>query len=532
MQTFTELGLSPQLLATLQVKGFEEPTEIQALTIPHLLTTQSDIIAQAQTGTGKTAAFALPLIELLDPSLHAVQAIVLAPTRELVVQVCEEISSLRGSSGLSVVPIYGGQSFDMQLRQLKRGVSIVVGTPGRVLDHLRQGTLKIDTIKFFVLDEADEMLNMGFIDDIETILQSTPAEKRVLLFSATMPERIKSLAQRYMRQSVHLKTKAQLTTNLTEQIYFEVAAKDKFEALCRIIDIETTFYGIIFCRTKIDVDELVAHLNDRGYSSDGLHGDISQVQREKILAKFRKQHLAILVATDVAARGIDINNLTHVINYSIPQNPEAYIHRIGRTGRAGNQGTAITFITPAEFRQLGFIKKITRADIRKEKVPAIREVISRKQEKIHDDICEILETPLADDYREWAEALLTEYSPEQVIGSILKHAFGKDLDESNYREISSLSSAESRRGKTMVEDEGKTRLFIAKGKAHGMNKSSLVDFIVKTAGTQPRLIDAVQVFESFSFITVPFAEAEYILKQFKKNDGGRKPMVSKARPEK
>jgi len=314
MEKFKALGLSDEVIKVLEKKGFEEPTEIQELTIPVLLRNEIDIIAQAQTGTGKTAAFALPLLEKIDPAVKGVQAIILAPTRELVIQVCEEINSLKGSKNFVVTSIYGGQAIENQLKLLKRGVSIVVGTPGRILDHISRGSLKLNNIKYFILDEADEMLNMGFIDDIETILESTPKEKRVLLFSATMPDRIKKLSKRYMRESSHIKTQTQLTGNLTDQIYFEVANRDKFEALCRIIDVESDFYGLVFCRTKLSVDEVVSHLKDRGYASDGLHGDISQSKRERILDQFKRKRITILVATDVAARGIDVDNLTHVIN--------------------------------------------------------------------------------------------------------------------------------------------------------------------------------------------------------------------------
>ncbi len=321
MEKFAQLGLSAKTLSALQVKGFEEPTEIQALTIPLILKNEQDLVAQAQTGTGKTAAFSLPLLEILNPTNKHVQALILAPTRELVIQISEEINSLKGDSKLTVTPIYGGQSMELQLDRLRRGVSIVVGTPGRVIDHLTRKTLILDKVRFVVLDEGDEMLNMGFIEDIEQILQHTPEEKRVLLFSATMPNRIKDLASTYMKDINHVKAQNTLTTNLTDQIYFEVARHDKFEALCRIIDIETAFYSIIFCRTKVEVDELASKLIDRGYSAEGLHGDISQAQREQILRKFRKKQISLLVATDVAARGIDINNLTHVINYSLPQDP-------------------------------------------------------------------------------------------------------------------------------------------------------------------------------------------------------------------
>ena len=476
MNTFRSLGLSAGSLQALEKKGFEEPTEIQKITIPLLLKNNCDIIAQAQTGTGKTAAFGLPLIEKLDLHSKNVQAIILAPTRELVIQVCEEINSLSGDSDLSISPIYGGQNIALQLKQLKKGLNIVVGTPGRILDHIKRKSLKLNNIKYFILDEADEMLNMGFIEDIEEIFKKTPEGRRVLLFSATMPERIKKLAEKYMGEYQHLKTKTKLTTSLTNQIYFEVFQKDKFESLCRIIDVESVFYGIIFCRTKVDVNDVVSRLIDRGHSADALHGDISQAQREKILMKFRKQMISILVATDVAARGIDVINLTHVINYSIPHNPEAYIHRIGRTGRAGNQGTAITFITPAELRKLGFIKSITKADIKKKTVPKIDEVLAIKKNKISKDISETASYPIKKYFKQWANELLEEHSSIDIIGAVLEQSYGKELDEKNYLKLSS----QNRRGeRPVVEKDGTTRLLIAKGKKDFITKKSIIDFIVK-----------------------------------------------------
>jgi ATP-dependent RNA helicase DeaD len=528
---FKLLGLSEKTMGAIEKKGFEEPTEIQAKTIPYLMDDEMDIIAQAQTGTGKTAAFALPLIEKLDEKAKHVQAIVLAPTRELAIQVCEEINSLKGKSKLSVIPIYGGQSIEQQLRRLKSGVSIVVGTPGRVLDHLKRKSLALNKISYFILDEADEMLNMGFIEDVESILETSPEEKKVLLFSATMPKRIKSLAEKYMSSEyVHIKTKAKLTTNLTDQIYFEVASRDRFEALSRIIDIEDEFYGIVFCRTKRDVDELAAKLIDRGHTTEGLHGDISQAQRERILGKFRKRRTTILVATDVAARGIDVMNLTHVINYAIPQNPEAYIHRIGRTGRAGKKGTAITFITPDEFRKLGFIKRITEADIQKKAVPNIDDIINIRKKRITDSILANTEEDIEKEYINWAANLIEKAESKQIVASVLKNAYYSVLDRKSYSEITDLSKRKKKnRGKTAVESEGTTRLFIAKGKKDKLTKRQLVDFITKNAGTPSRLIDQVQLFENFSFITVPFAEAEIILQKFKSGGRGKRPIVEKAK---
>jgi ATP-dependent RNA helicase DeaD len=530
MEKFRELGLTEKTLTALEARGFEEPTEIQSITIPLLLKNESDIVAQAQTGTGKTATFALPLIERLRPHSKHPQAIVLAPTRELVIQIAEEINSLKGNTDITCAPIYGGQSMELQLAKLRKGVAIVVGTPGRILDHLERKTLVLDKIEYVILDEGDEMLNMGFIDDIESILEHTPEEKRVCLFSATMPIRIKELASKYMKDFKHVKAQHNLTTNLTDQIYFEVARQDKFEALCRIVDIEKTFYGIIFCRTKIEVDELASKLIDRGYSAEGLHGDISQAQRESILRKFRKQNISMLVATDVAARGIDINNLSHVINYSLPQDPESYIHRIGRTGRAGNQGTAVTFVTPDEFSKLGFIKRITKASIQRKEVPAVEAIVDARMDRINAEILAQIES---DDkkgsFHVWADALIADVEPRDIVASVLKYSFGKVLDKSSYRKLTPVGRRPVREH-AFTEEEGRTRLYIAKGRSSDFTKRSLVEFIVKKAGTSMKLIDDVEVFDNFSFITVPFAEAEHIIAKLKKSGENRRPLVEKAKP--
>ncbi len=527
MEKFASLGLSSKTLTSLVTKGFEEPTEIQTLTIPLILNTEQDVIAQAQTGTGKTAAFGLPLIEMLNPSSKHPQALILAPTRELVIQIAEEINSLKGNNRITIAPIYGGQSYELQFERLKRGVTIVVGTPGRIIDHINRKTLVLDKIEYAILDEGDEMLNMGFIEDIETILQNTPEKKRVFLFSATMPARIKEMASRYMKNSAHIRAQNTLTTNLTNQIYFEVIRQDKFEALCRIIDMEPAFYGIIFCRTKVEVDEVANKLLDRGYGADGLHSDISQAQREQILKKFRKQQISLLVATDVAARGIDVNNLSHVINYSLPQNPEAYIHRIGRTGRAGNQGTAVTFVTPEEFSKLGFIKKIVKAPIKKSEIPQVDQIVAARKTRLTGEIKSLLLNNLNEQYLQWAEELLNEADKKKIIAAILEHSYHKLLNKNEYHKLTPVTRKFSSGHRDM---EGKTRLFIAKGKNDGLNKKELADFIVDQTGIVKNAIEDIEVLESYSFVTVPFEHAERIIAQLKSLRFGKKHLfVEKAK---
>jgi len=522
MNTFEELGLSEDTIKALKKKGFEEPTPIQVQTIPMLLKGDKDIVAQAQTGTGKTAAFGLPIIETLDKRSKDVQAIILAPTRELAIQVAEEINSLKGKKKLTVIPIYGGQSIDMQLRSLRKGVDVVVGTPGRVLDHLRRKTLKLDNISWFILDEADEMLNMGFIDEVKDILANTPYEKRTLLFSATMPAAILGIAKKYMGEYEVVKVaKQQLTATNTAQIYFEVSQRDKFEALCRIVDIEEEFYGLVFTRTKVDADRIANQLMDRGYDADALHGDLSQGQREKILNKFKKKNINILAATDVAARGIDVQDLTHVINFALPQDAESYVHRIGRTGRAGKEGTAITFITPEEYRKLQYIKKSTKTDIKKAHLPKVKDVISIKRERIQYDLEHIINSDSQPDYIEMARDLMKNRDPEQILGAILQYSFQEELDEKNYVEISDA----------VVNLKGKTRLFVAQGKMDGLTPKKLIDIIKEKCKIESDKINQIQILEKFSFVNLPFNEAEILLEYFKKNKKGRYPLITKATKE-
>lgn len=510
MASFEDLGLSKETLKVLNKKGFETPTPIQEKTISFMFSETKDIIGQAQTGTGKTAAFGLPIIENMTHNYKAIQVIVLTPTRELAIQVAEEINSLKGNKKLSIVPIYGGQSISLQLRQLKKGVDIVVGTPGRVMDHMRRRTLKLDQISHLILDEADEMLNMGFLEDVKEIMKGTSEQKRTLLFSATMPKEILRIAKHYMGDYEILKvTKEQLTVAQTDQIYFEVAAADKFEALCRIIDIEEDFYGLVFCRTKVDVDTLSNRLCERGYDADALHGDISQSMREKILKRFKKRLINILVATDVAARGIDVNDLTHVINYALPQDPESYVHRIGRTGRAGKEGTAVTFITPSEYRKLQFIKRAAKTDIRKAKLPKIQDVIKTKKARIKTNLDEIVGLGLQKEYLAMSRELLSVGEPEEMLAALLQYSFQDELDERNYTEIEDA----------VIDAKGKTRLFVGQGKIDGLTRKKLIEIIKDKCNIRDNKIRDVIILDKFSFVSLPFNDAERVLSFFNKRRG-------------
>ena len=552
--TFESLGLGERTLKAVKAKGFEEPSEIQAACIPLLLKEGTEVVGQAQTGTGKTAAFALPILETVDEEKKSVQALILTPTRELALQVSEEINSLKGDRKTEVTPIYGGASMEIQLRKLKRGVQIVVGTPGRILDHIKRGTLDLSNLVFMVLDEADEMLDMGFIEDIEEVLKNVPETRRMLMFSATMPPQIQKLAENFMKNPTLVRTqKTDAATPQADQIYFEVKEADKIEALTRIIDRDPDFYGVIFCRTKLQCDEIGHKLQARGYDAEALHGDVSQRERETILRKMKERVIRILVATDVAARGLDIQDLTHVINYSLPSDPEIYIHRVGRTGRAGKEGTAITFITPSEARRFSYIKKASKSEIRKEEIPTPREVVERRRELIKEQLLSALEKDGGEEYRSISEGLLEDNDPVDVLSSVLSLFYRDALDESQYKDISVGKKRERTKKKSNAEtsytdrkkedrerpydkiktpsmdDEGLTRLFIARGRNDGLTKRGLADVLIDQAGVKNEDIRDIQVMEDFSFINAPYDAAEHILRVFGKSRNGEKPIITKAR---
>jgi ATP-dependent RNA helicase DeaD len=553
---FNEFGFSEELLHAIKLKGFEEPTEIQRRIIPLILENKIDLIGQAQTGTGKTAAFALPIIEHLQSKAGHLQALVLVPTRELAIQVSEEFNSLRGHKNIHAAPIYGGQSYETQFRHLKKGVDVIIGTPGRVLDHLNRKSFSIDKISFAVLDEADEMLNMGFIEDIEDILSRTPAERRTLLFSATMPERIMTLAKKYMgkREVIRTKKSGQIA-ELTDQIYYEVKESDKLDALCRIIDTTQEFFGLVFCRTKNDVDFVSSKLADRDYDVEGLHGDITQNIREKILNKFRNKKINVLIATDVAARGLDIEELTHVINYALPQDAESYLHRIGRTGRAGKEGTAITFITPEEHRKLMYIKNFTQTDIRKQRIPQVKDVISFKREKIASELKSLIEENVSEEYLKLANQLLDDNDPEQIVAALIKNSYQNELEEKNYADIRDLFESQKhskdlrmtgdvqrnkrqfeRRGdrfsgkKRIDADRGKARMFLALGKKDDLTPHALLDLLKKKAKVPGEKVTGIHINDSYSFFNVTPNEADVILDKLNSKDKKKRPLVERAKP--
>lgn len=388
---FTELGLSPEVLKAIDKMGFEEASPIQTAVIPTILEGR-DVVGQSSTGSGKTAAFAIPAIERVDVKQRGVQVLVLCPTRELAVQVAEEVAKLAlFKKGLHAVAIYGGQSYDRQFRALESGVQVVIGTPGRVQDHIDRGTLKLNGLKLAILDEADRMLDMGFRDDIERILESVPEERQLLFFSATMPPQIKELIRRFTREPSWITIAAQAhNAPQVEQLYYEVDRRSKVEALCRLIDLHDFRYGIIFCSTKIMVDELDEHLHARGYATDRLHGDISQTQRNRVMDKFRRRGFEFLIATDVAARGLDVDDLEVVFNYDLPNDAEDYTHRIGRTGRAGRSGRAITFVSGRELYKLQSMVRFAKLKIRREHVPSLDQVEEARENVFFEKLRNVL----------------------------------------------------------------------------------------------------------------------------------------------
>lgn len=420
MDKFKELGISTIVIKSLTDMGFEEPTPIQEQTIPQALD-GNDLIGQAQTGTGKTTAFGVPLIEKAINSPEKLGGIVITPTRELAIQVAEELNKIGQHAGVNTLPIYGGQEIERQIRALKKRPQIIVATPGRLMDHMQRRTIRLGDIQLVVLDEADEMLNMGFLEDIETILQEIPSTRQTLLFSATMPKPIQSLAQRFMNHArmISIRSK-EVTVALTEQYYIELPDRQKFDVLCRLFDIQSPDLAIVFGRTKRRVDEVTEALKQRGYSAEGIHGDLTQARRDSVLRQFRSGTVEVLVATDVAARGLDISGVTHIYNFDVPQDSEGYVHRVGRTGRAGHTGLAITFVTPREIEHLRTIERAAKRKIIRMTIPTITEVVVGQQRLAVDKLLGVVEEGNLEQYKSRAEELLGETDSVTLLAAALK----------------------------------------------------------------------------------------------------------------
>jgi len=425
---FEDFRLSQETLQAISEMGFEEPTPIQVSAIP-LILSGKDIVGQAQTGTGKTAAFGIPIAEKCRRSKKPF-AIILEPTRELAIQVAQEMNKIGRLKSISVLPVYGGTSIDRQIKTLQRGVNIVVGTPGRVIDLISRKILSLAEIKIVVLDEADEMLDMGFLDDIVTILKETPDERQTLLFSATIPQQIMNIARRHMRNPEKLQVNAKdIVIPEIRQLFYEVGAESRMDALARLLDVEDPELAIVFCHTKREVDDVNLKLSQLGFNAGAIHGDFTQARREEVMKKFKERKLDILVATDVAARGLDIKNVSHVINYGIPQNSDSYVHRIGRTGRAGKSGIAITLITPREYKHLRLIERTARTVIDRKKLPSREDVLKAKEENIAKEISEIIKEKRHGAYLQTVKQLSESYAFGDIAAAALFAAFGEKHDK-------------------------------------------------------------------------------------------------------
>ncbi len=536
--SFAELGLAAPVLKTIEEIGYETPSPIQAASIPHLLEGR-DLLGVAQTGTGKTAAFSLPLLSRLDLKSRHTQLLILAPTRELAIQVAEACQTYaRNLPDFHVLPIYGGQAYDSQLRQLKRGAQVVVGTPGRVMDHMRRGSLKLNNLQALVLDEADEMLRMGFIDDVEWVLEHTPVERQIALFSATMPAQIKKVAQNHLNNPAEVRIKAKTATATTiTQKYLRVSGNQKLDALTRILEMQAFDAMLVFVRTKSATVELSEKLAARGYASEALNGDISQNLRERTVDKLKRGQIDILVATDVVARGLDVERISHVLNYDIPYDTESYIHRIGRTGRAGREGEAILFVSPREQRMLKSIERATRQQIDQMQLPSTNDINEKRVKRFVDRISETIESQDLEFYKN----LLTEYQQEHdadplIIASALAQLLqgetpllmkeqarpprreredrGDRGDRGNRRQPRGMSTqAKPLKDNPSVEMQ---RYMLSVGHEHGVAPKNIVGAIANEADLSANLIGSIEIYDDCSTVDLPAGMPKAVVQQLRK----------------
>ena len=509
---FEEMGLSEEIQKAVRYMGFEEASPIQAKAIPAMIS-GIDLIGQAQTGTGKTAAFGIPILEKVDPKLKKLQAIVLCPTRELAIQVADEIRNLsRYMHGIKVLPIYGGQDIVKQIRSLKSGTQIVIGTPGRVMDHMRRKTMKLDFVQTVVLDEADEMLNMGFREDIEFVLSGVPEERQTVLFSATMPKPIMEITKKFQNNAKVIKvTKKELTVPNIEQYYYDVKPKKKEEVLSRLLDIYSPRLSVVFCNTKKQVDLLVNALLGRGYFAAGLHGDMKQEQRDRVMQGFRTGKTEILVATDVAARGIDVDEVEAVFNYDLPQDDEYYVHRIGRTGRAGREGRAFSFVSGKEVYKLKEIQRYCKTKIYAQKVPSLNDVANTKMENILDDVERVIEQEDLDMMINAIEERVnnSEFAAMDMAAAFLKICCGMTEDNKNTEEN------DWEFGDTGAGEDGMVRLFINIGKKQRVRPGDILGAIAGESGMDGKLIGTIDMYDKYTFVEVPREYAREVLNAMK-----------------
>ena len=509
---FEEMGLSEESQKAVRYMGFEEASPIQAKAIPAMIS-GIDLIGQAQTGTGKTAAFGIPILEKVDPKLKKLQAIVLCPTRELAIQVADEIRNLsRYMHGIKVLPIYGGQDIVKQIRSLKSGTQIVIGTPGRVMDHMRRKTMKLDFVHTVVLDEADEMLNMGFREDIEFVLSGVPEERQTVLFSATMPKPIMEITKKFQNNAKVIKvTKKELTVPNIEQYYYDVKPKKKEEVLSRLLDIYSPRLSVVFCNTKKQVDLLVNALLGRGYFAAGLHGDMKQEQRDRVMQGFRTGKTEILVATDVAARGIDVDEVEAVFNYDLPQDDEYYVHRIGRTGRAGREGRAFSFVSGKEVYKLKEIQRYCKTKIYAQKVPSLNDVANTKMENILDDVERVIEQEDLDMMINAIEERVnnSEFTAMDMAAAFLKICCGMTEDNKTTEEN------DWEFGDTGAGEDGMVRLFINIGKKQRVRPGDILGAIAGESGMDGKLIGTIDMYDKYTFVEVPREYAREVLNAMK-----------------
>ncbi len=502
--TFEEMCLDTRIMRAIAEMGFEQPSPIQAQSIP-IAVEGKDMIGQARTGTGKTASFGIPMLQRINPKDKNLQAIVLCPTRELAIQSANEIRKLaKFLYGIKVLPIYGGQEISKQIRSLKGGVQIVIGTPGRVMDHLRRHTLKPQTVDIVVLDEADEMLNMGFREDIETILGQLPEERQTMLFSATMPKPILEIAKRYLHEPEIVKViQKELTVPKIEQYYYEVNPRKKNEVLSRLLDMYDPSLSLVFCNTKRKVDELVADLKGRGYFAEGLHGDMKQSQRDRVMNGFRNGRTDILVATDVAARGIDVDDVEAVFNYDVPQDDEYYVHRIGRTGRAGREGRAFTLVVGKEIYKLKDIQRYCKTKIRRQPIPSVNDVAAIKVEKLLEQAGELIATDGLGRMMDLLEEYLdgSDYSATEMAAALLAMQLG---------ETSTQTLPKEEFGDTGAEP-GMVRMFMNIGKKDRVRIGDILGAVAGESGMEGALVGTIDMYDNFSFVEVPQEYAAAVL---------------------
>lgn len=526
---FEEMNIADWVLKAVKDMGFEEASQIQSQTIP-LIMEKKDIIGQSQTGTGKTAAFGIPCLEMIDDDNRQLQALILCPTRELAIQVSEEFRKLlKFKDSIRVLPIYGGQPIDRQITALKKGAQVVIGTPGRVMDHMRRHTLKMGTVKYVVLDEADEMLDMGFREDIELILEKVPEERQTVMFSATMSDEILNLSKRFMKDPEYIKiSRKELTVPQIEQYYFDVKEKNKLEALCRLIDVYSPKLAIVFCNTKKRVDEVTEQLLGRGYFADGLHGDLKQAQRDRVMQKFRSGAIEILVATDVAARGIDVDDVDIVFNFDIPDNEEYYVHRIGRTGRAGKSGTAFTFCAGREIYKLRDIMTYAKTKIEQRLLPTLDDIEQTKTDVFVDKLHNVIKMGGLEKYAEVAERVLDDDTAIiDVAAALIKMQLGDSIEDysSSENDINIVPKNSSQPvGKDMV------RLFVNAGKNNKIRAKDIVGAFAGETGVPGQVIGQIEIYDDFAYVDVPFEYAKDIIDGMKNSRiKGKRISIEKAK---